>query len=51
MLFQKLMSEDPDMQKLDANALQRDYVNIKTEYEKIGRQIALNFFKIAKLIE
>lgn len=49
-MFDKWLAEDDDLKNLDKEKLRKDYKSVKKEYEKNGRQILINFLKIAGVI-
>ncbi|MBS3126329.1 type 1 glutamine amidotransferase [Candidatus Woesearchaeota archaeon] len=49
-MFEMWIAHDPDLKKMDKDALRKDYNAIKSDYETNGRRIAENFLKIAKII-
>ena len=50
-MFDEWRTQDSDLIPLDQNSLQKDYAELRKEYEKSGKQILTNFFRVAKLIE
>ena len=49
-MFQQWLREDPDLRRLDAASLKRDYATVRADYERAGRQLFTNFLKIAGVI-
>ena len=49
-MFEQWLREDPDLNTLDKNALRRDYLDVREEYEKTGRKMITNFLKIARIL-
>jgi GMP synthase (glutamine-hydrolysing) len=50
-MFDEWIHQDSDLKPLDKNELQKDYLDVKKEYEITGTQILTNFLKIAGLIK
>ena len=50
-LLESWISEDSDLQKLNANQLRSDFESIIKDYQETGRQLFSNFLKIAGLIK
>jgi len=50
-LLESWITEDLDLQKLEAGQLISDFVTIKSDYQNTGRQIISNFLTIAGLIK
>lgn len=46
-MFEIWITEDSDISELDTETLRKNFEIIKTEYTKVGRQLLLNFLKIA----
>src|SRR5437660_2102207 len=49
-MFATWLDQDPDLSKLSRQDLQKDYQQIKAEYELTGTTLFTNFLKAAKLI-
>jgi len=49
-MFEEWMMQDPDLLKLDASGVRRDYGELRPSYEKQGLQTLTNFLSIARLI-
>jgi GMP synthase (glutamine-hydrolysing) len=50
-LLELWIIEDSDLQKLNADQLRSDYELIKKDYQRIGRQLFINFLILAGLIK
>ncbi|MBN2763295.1 MAG: type 1 glutamine amidotransferase [Bacteroidales bacterium] len=50
-LLESWITEDSDLQKLQAEQLRSDFETIKAEYQNTGRQLFYNFLTIAGLIK
>ena len=45
-LLESWITEDSDLQKINAAQLRSDFGSIKSEYQKTGRQLFLNFLHL-----
>ena len=50
-LLESWIKEDNDLQELDAEQLRSDFKSMKTEYQKTGRQLFLNFLILSGLVK
>ena len=50
-MFDEWRTQDPDLISLNQEALQSDYAKLRTKYEATGKQILINFLRVAKLID
>jgi len=49
-LFESWITEDLNLQKLQAEQVRSDFENIKTEYQNTRRQLFYNFLSITGLV-
>jgi GMP synthase (glutamine-hydrolysing) len=50
-LLESWITDDPDLQKLNANQIRSDFELIKPGYQEIGQQLFINFLRLAGLIK
>lgn len=48
-ILQTWLDQDPDLQKLDREGVEKDFIQVQDEYTHSGRTILTNFLKIAGL--
>ncbi len=50
-LLESWINEDSDLQKLNSNELRSDFESIKSDYDRVGRQLVVNFLTLAGIIK
>ena len=50
-LLESWINEDSDLQKLNSDQLRSDFESIKSDYNRVGRQLLVNFLTLAGIIK